>query len=128
MTGLLVALAGGLGAAARFWVDAAVTRHNPTRFPVGTLLINVSGSLLLGLLTGWVLFHGGLGDAAAVAGTGFLGGYTTFSTASVEAFRLARSERRRAAAAYAAGTMVASVGAAVVGLWLAAVAPSPPGL
>ncbi|RXL70476.1 chromosome condensation protein CrcB, partial [Citrobacter sp. AAK_AS5] len=47
-------------------------------------------------------------------------GYTTFSTASVEAFRLVRTERRWAAAAYAAGTMVASVAAAVVGLWLGA--------
>ena len=119
MTGLLVALAGGLGAAARFWVDAAVSQRNPTRFPLGTLLINVTGSLLLGLLVGWASGHAA-GDLVAIAGTGFLGGYTTFSTASVEAVRLVRTERRWAAAAYAAGTMVASVAAAVVGLWLGA--------
>lgn len=118
MTALLVALAGGLGAATRFVVDAAVTRRNPTRFPLGTLVINVTGSLLLGLLVGWAPGRAE-GDLVAIAGTGFLGGYTTFSTASVEAFRLVRTERRWAAAAYAAGTMLASVAAAGVGLWLA---------
>ena len=79
----------------------------------------MTGSLLLGLLVGWASGHAA-GDLVAIAGTGFLGGYTTFSTASVEAFRLVRTERRWAAAAYAAGTMVASVAAAVVGLWLGA--------
>ncbi|MGM0386582.1 MAG: fluoride efflux transporter FluC [Actinomycetota bacterium] len=119
MIGLLVALAGGLGATARFALDAAITRRNPTRFPLGTLLINVTGSFLLGLLVGWASGHTA-GDLVAIAGTGFLGGYTTFSTASVEAFRLVRTERRLAAVAHAGGMLIASVLAAGLGLWVAA--------
>ena len=120
MTGLLVALAGGLGAATRFALDSAVARHNRTRFPLGTLAINVTGSLALGLLSGWVLFRGDLGALAGVLGVGFLGGYTTFSTASVEAFRLMRADRRRAAIAHAGGLLVLGVAAAVLGLWVMA--------
>ena len=118
MTGLLVALAGGLGAATRFWVDGTITQRNPTRFPLGTLLINVSGSLLLGLLVGWASGHAA-GDLVAIAGTGFLGGYTTFSTASVEAFRLVRTERdSRRALSYTTSTLIVSLFAAGLGLWV----------
>lgn len=119
MTTLLLALAGGLGAAARFIADAFVARHNPFRVPLGTLLINVTGSLLLGLLTG-VLALGSPGSAdatvKAVLGTGFCGGYTTFSTASVEAARLWAAEGRGTGIRYAAVTLVASVAAAALGL------------
>jgi len=116
---LAVALAGGLGAVARFVVDGAVQRHNRLSVPLGTLLINVTGSLLLGALTGLVLFHGSPSELQTVAGTGFCGGYTTFSTASVEAARLLRTERRWAAVAHAGGTLLASVAAAGLGLWAA---------
>jgi len=121
VTALLVALGGGLGAVVRFVVDGAVQRRNRLSFPLGTLLINVSGSLLLGVLTGLVLFHGSPTELQAVVGTGFCGGYTTFSTASVEAGRLLLTERRWAAVAHAAGMLVASLAAAAVGLWLASV-------
>ena len=111
MTGLLVALAGGLGAAARFWVDAAVSQRNPTRFPLGTLLINVTGSLLLGLLVGWASGHAA-GDLVAIAGTGFLGGYTTFSTFSAEIVTLLQQGRAAwafaAAGAHLAGSVLAT--------------------
>ncbi|MDQ7992754.1 MAG: CrcB family protein [Propionicimonas sp.] len=119
MTPLLVALAGGLGAAARFTVDGWVARANRTGLPLGTVVINVTGSFLLGLLTGWLL-TGAAGDVGAVLGTGFLGGYTTFSTASVEAARLLRAGRGWAALVHAGGMLVAGLAAAALGVWLVA--------
>jgi len=119
MTGPLVALGGGLGAATRFLLDSWVARHNRTGFPLGTIVINVTGSFLLGLLTGWVLAGGGAGPLAAAAGVGFLGGYTTFSTATVEAVRLHRTGRHRVAVLHAGGMLVIAIVAATVGLWIA---------
>lgn len=117
---LLLALAGGAGAGTRFWLDTVVARHNHTGIPLGTLLINVSGSLLLGLLTGWALVHDGTSDVRSVVGTGFLGGYTTFSTACVEGARLIRSGRPWTAAAHAGGMLVLGLACAGLGLWLTA--------
>ena len=119
---LLLAAAGGLGAVARFLADALNARHSPFRLPVGTLLINVSGSLALGVLTG--LFTVGAPESTgatvrAVLGTGFCGGYTTFSTASVEAVRLWLAEGRSTGLGYAAATLFGSVTAAAAGLGLA---------
>lgn len=121
MTMLLLALAGGLGAVSRFVADAFVARHNPFRMPLGTLLINVTGSLLLGVLT--AAFTAGSPDSTgstlrAVLGTGFCGGYTTFSTASVETVRLWLAEGRSTGIGYAAATLAGSVAAAALGLWL----------
>ncbi|MGW5241741.1 fluoride efflux transporter FluC [Monashia sp. NPDC004114] len=116
---LLLALAGGLGAVARFLADALIARHNPFRVPSGTMLINVTGSLLLGLLTGMLTLRAPESTEAtvlAVLGTGFCGGYTTFSTASVETVRLWIAEGRNTGLGYAAATLVGSVAAAGAGL------------
>ena len=120
---LLLALAGGLGAVARFVADALIARHNPFRVPVGTLLINITGSLALGVLT--ALLAAGPPESAAateraVLGPGFCGGYTTFSTASVETVRLWMAEGRGTGLGYAAATLVGSVAAAGIGLVLGA--------
>lgn len=114
---LLVGLAGGLGAVARFSLDSWITARWHAPVPVGTLVINVSGSLLLGLLTGWAIHSDG-GAVLAVLGTGLLGGYTTFSTASVEAARLARSGRGAAAMLHALLMVMLGLCSAFVGLWL----------
>ena len=115
---LWVALAGSAGAVARFVVDGAVRRRWPSRYPLGTLLVNVTGSLLLGLLTGLVLAHGRSHTLLTIAGTGFCGGYTTFSTACYETVRLARQHGTRAATvSLAAGTLL-PVLAASLGLAL----------
>lgn len=119
MTTLLLALAGGAGAATRFLTDAVVARHNPFRVPLGTVVINVTGSFLLGLLTG--LFALSSPDTTggalkAVIGTGFCGGYTTFSTAMVEAARLWSAEGPGTGVRYATVTLAGSVTAAAVGL------------
>lgn len=111
---LLVALAGGLGAAARYTVDGFVTRRSSAPIPLGTWLINVVGSLLLGLAVGSL----GTSETGRVVGVGFLGGFTTFSTACVETARLILDERRptRFAVVHAVGMAVTAVLAAALGL------------
>ncbi|RZS90110.1 CrcB protein [Motilibacter rhizosphaerae] len=115
MTDLLVVLAGALGAVARLLVDTGVRARTRSALPVGTLVINTSGCLLLGLLTGLQLRGEVAPDVLLVAGTGFCGGYTTFSTASVEAVRLL-AERRGLAAAYVVLTVALALSAAGLGL------------
>lgn len=115
---LLVGLGGGLGAMTRFALDTWITTRFPDSISAGTRIVNITGSLFLGLLTGWALGHGGSSDVLAVLGTGFLGGYTTFSTASVEAVRLARSGRGLRTLFNAVQMLVLALGAAALGLWL----------
>lgn len=114
-----VGLAGGLGATLRYVADAVARRVVPG-YPLGTLVINVSGAFLLGLVTG-LLASGHLGaSVASVLGAGLLGGYTTFSTASVEAVVLLEEGRRSAALLHAAGMLLLGVAAAAAGWWLGA--------
>lgn len=119
---LALAAAGGVGAATRFFVDGAVKARTRSAYPVGTTIINVSGSLLLGLVTGLALSHLVADDWRLVLGGGFLGGYTTFSTASFETVRLLQNRRWAAALANGVGMMVASVATALLGLWLGSLA------
>ncbi len=87
----------------------------PSRFPLGILVVNVTGSFALGLLTG--LGAGIVGtDAAWIIGVGLLGGYTTFSTVSVESVLLLQSGETRRGWLNAAGTLVVGVAAAAAGL------------
>lgn len=119
---LVVAVAGGVGSVLRFVVDTAITSRSRVRFPVGTNVINVSGLFLLGLLTG--LASGGLlsPDLTLALGTGLLGGYTTFSTASYEAVRLAQQGRWREVSLHTIGMAVGAFALAVAGLWLGTLA------
>ncbi|MGB7963937.1 MAG: CrcB family protein [Propionicimonas sp.] len=119
MTALLVALAGGLGAMTRFLVDTEIGRRTPRLgVPLGTLVVNVTGSLLLGWITGWWAFHTGDPGLRLILGTGFMGGYTTFSTASVEAARMARGDQNLRASIHAGVVLLLSVTAAALGTWL----------
>lgn len=115
---LLAALAGGVGAGLRYLVDRLLTPASGQRFPVGILVVNVSGSFALGIITG-------LGTAIApelsmVLGLGLLGGYTTFSTVSVETVLLAQRRRWRDAAANLFGTLALAALVAGAGLLLGA--------
>ena len=113
---LLLALAGSAGAVVRFLVDGVVRGRTAGSFPWATLAINVTGSLALGLVWGVVA------DGSTwrlVLGTGFCGGYTTFSTASFETVRLVQQGRYRAAVLFGAGGLVACVLAAAAGWSLA---------
>ena len=113
-----MAIFGGLGAMTRFWLDDWTRGRQRGDFPVGTLVINVLGSLLLGVLSAGVLRDGWSGDWRLVAGTGFCGGFTTFSTTSVETVRLWQQRRSAAALINTLGTAGACLVAAGVGLWL----------
>ena len=106
---LLTGIAGALGAVLRYGVDAALGRLHTLPLPIGTWTINVTGSLALGVLSGWQL----PADLVAVLGTGLCGGFTTFSTASVEAVRLAGQPL--IAAGYVLATLVSCVGAVALG-------------
>ena len=117
--GLSVTVAGSLGAVARFVVDAEVRGRTGKPTPWGTVTVNVTGSLLLGFLVGLVMFHGAPNALKLIAGTGFCGGYTTFSTASFETVRLARQGRYPAALMSSLGTLALTVAAGGFGLWLA---------
>lgn len=115
---VLVALAGGLGAASRLLLDGIIRTRVSSTFPWATIIINVTGSLLLGLLAG--LAAGQLVSDAwfAVVGTGFLGGYTTFSTASFETVRLLQERKWLAGALNGLGVLAATTLVAGLGLWL----------
>ncbi len=116
MIPLLTVLAGACGALARFVLDASVKRRWQSPFPWATMIINVTGSALLGALAGLVLFHGQPSAWQTVIGTGFCGGYTTFSTASFETVRLVQQNRRLLALLNAVGSLVLSVAACAGGL------------
>jgi CrcB protein len=101
-----VALLGGFGACARFLVDRAVAVR---AFPLGTLVVNLSGAFLLGLLSDVT------GDAYLLAGTATLGAYTTFSTWMFESQRATEEGRPRVALANLAISLVLGLGAAALG-------------
>ena len=116
----LVALSGGVGAVARFVLDGVLRSRLRWLVPAGTLIVNVSGSLLLGVLTGLAAFHAAPDTWRIVLGTGFLGGYTTFSTASFETARLVMERKGVASVVNSLGMLVLTVLAAAAGLALAA--------
>jgi CrcB protein len=117
---LVVAVAGGAGAVLRALVIHHVSERRSDPLPLGTLLVNASGSLLLGILTGLALYHGLGSHLLAVVGVGLCGGYTTWSTASWETIHLLRSGHRTEAVVSTLGGLVVCLGAAAVGLGLMA--------
>ncbi|MEN0128732.1 MAG: CrcB family protein [Brevundimonas sp.] len=119
---LLVSVLGGLGAATRFMFDGWMRGRWSTGLPVATIVINVSGSLLIGFLAGGLAAGGITPNGYVVAATGFCGGYTTFSTATVETVRLAQTGAYRRAVVNAFGTLLLTVLAAAAGVAIAGVA------
>jgi len=119
---LLVALCGGLGAVARFVVDGFVRSRVRSIGSVGTVVINVTGAIALGILAGLVAAHVAEPEWQIVVGTGFLGGYTTFSTTSFETVRLIQQGRFRLAVGLALSqltlALAGATGGYVIGLHL----------
>ena len=103
---------GGVGAIARFAVDAEISARAASRLPLGTLAVNLSGTLALGLLAGATADA----DALHLVATGLLGSYTTFSTWMYESERLAEDGERGWAAANIALSLALGVGIAWIGL------------
>nr|MCW2728204.1 chromosome condensation protein CrcB [Aeromicrobium sp.] len=114
MIPLVMAVAGGLGAGTRYALDRWMRSRVTARMPWSTMLINVSGSFALGLVVGLGADH----TWRTILGTGFLGGYTTFSTASVETVRLVLERRHTAAAVNALAMLGLGVAAAAGGYLL----------
>ena len=112
MTVLSVALGGALGAVLRYLVGLAVA------FPLGTLTVNVAGSLIIGIV--WALFNAkGLQAWLPFIMTGVLGGFTTFSAFSLHTVRLVEAGRLAAAGGYVMASVLLSLAACAVGLWIA---------
>lgn len=112
--------AAAVGAVARYLVDGYVGDRTEGAFPWGTFLVNASGSLLLGLLTGLSLYHAFPKTPKVVLGTGFCGAYTTFSTFTFETVRLLEGGAVSEAFRNAFGTLVTCAAAAAAGVALAA--------
>ena len=106
--------------ASRFVLDGVIKRLVPSTFPVGVMVINVTGSFLLGLLTGFVLSGTMSHEWLLVLGTGLLGGYTTFSTAMLDAVALWRDGERAASVFDAVGMLMLGLLAAGLGMLLGA--------
>ena len=119
----VVALAAAAGAVARYLVDRAVQSEVASPFPWGTLMVNVTGCLSLGVLVGLARNHGVSDDVVRSLGTGGLGAYTTFSTVSVQVVRLSiDDDRPTVAARYLTATMVLGALAAAIGVGVAGLA------
>jgi CrcB protein len=106
-----VVLIGGAGSMLRFLVDGAVSARTGRTFPYGTLVVNLSGALVLGLLTGLALS----GEQALLAGTAAVGSYTTFSTWMLETQRLTEERQVRSAALNVICSLLLGVAAAAAG-------------
>ena len=109
-----ICLLGGIGAVARFLLDRMVAARLATRFPIGTLAVNLSGALALGVIVG----VGAGEDALRLATTGLLGAYTTFSTWMFESQRLAEDGGVRPATLNLVLSLVLGVAAAWIGIEL----------
>jgi fluoride exporter len=114
---VVVTLGGGLGSAARLLLGAFVQERLPLDFPAGTLLINIIGSFLIGLImqvgVDTRVFSP---EARFFLTTGLCGGFTTFSTFSYETIQLFEDDRYAAAAAYIAASVLLSIAACVLGV------------
>ncbi len=115
-----IALAGALGAPVRYLVDRFVQGRTQGVFPLGTFVINVSGSFLLGIIAGMALYHAFPDTPAAILGSGFCGAYTTFSTFTYETLALAEEGAYRAMFSNVLLSSIVPALAAGAGLALAA--------
>ena len=113
---LLVFVGAGLGGMLRHALNVGIGRLAGTAFPWATLFINITGSIVMGLLIGWLAFRAGEGwtqSARLFIATGILGGYTTFSTFSLDAILLFERNQIGAGLAYVGGSVLIGV----LGLW-----------
>jgi CrcB protein len=115
-----VAVAGAIGAPLRYVIDGLVSGRIRNTFPFGTFVVNVSGSFVLGLITGLVLYHAFPADGRLIIGVGLIGAYTTFSTFTFEAASLIERGEARLAVLNIGGSVVVGAAAAAAGLALGA--------
>lgn len=116
-----VAFGGGLGSMARFWMAGWMAGMVPGRFPWGTLLINVLGSLVIGVVAGLTLTPERMGwhpDARIFLMVGICGGFTTFSAFSLQVVEMIQLGDFGSALAYVAGSVLLCIAATGSGMWL----------
>lgn len=111
---LALSVGAGFGAVIRFLLDGAVTRLLPSTLPLGTMAVNLSGSLVLGVIDGAAV----PGDVAFVFGTGMIGAYTTFSTWMFETQRLTEERQTSRASQNLLLSVILGVAVAGAGLWI----------
>lgn len=115
-----IAAGSAAGGVARFLLGTMLQQRAGTTFPVGTLVVNLTGSLLLGFLLRWALGMPSVSpEVRAMLTTGFCGGYTTFSTFSYETMAMVEEGDWRRAALYVAASVVLSVAGAFMGMAMA---------
>ncbi len=116
---LLVALGGGLGAAGRYGISLAAPAR-PGEWPFATFSINVLGSLIIGILGGWLATKGEDGEPFRLFfGVGILGGFTTFSAFSLETMRMIERNDWLGASTYSIGSVLVGLAAVAIGLLMA---------
>ena len=122
MTSVWIGLlaAGAIGAPCRYLLDGWIRRRTEGPFPWGTFVVNATGSLALGLVTGAALYHALPSTPRIVLGTGFCGAYTTFGSWAFESVTLLERGEARAAALNVGMSLLVGAGASGVGLALAA--------
>lgn len=111
-----VGLAGALGAVARYLLGRFIAERVTSQYPVGTFLINVTGAFVIGLFFALVTHKLMSPTLQLILATGFLGGYTTFSTMSWEGVQLARGGSTRSSGLYLAGSILVGLLAAYLGI------------
>ena len=115
----LIALGGALGSVGRFWLNGVVSNQLGPGFPWGTLLINVTGSFLIGIIAAVASPEGRMDSQSRIFATQFLmigvcGGYTTFSSFSLQTLNLLRDRQWL----YAGGNVLLSVVLCMIAVWL----------
>lgn len=110
-----VALGGAIGAVGRYGVNVAATRWLGIGFPWGTVIVNIAGSFLMGVLIVWLANKGGMRFAPFLM-TGVLGGFTTFSAFSLDAITLFERGQTLQAGAYVLGSVVTALIAIMAGM------------
>ncbi len=119
MTLLLVMVGAGVGAVGRWLTDRAIVARNDSVFPLGTFAVNVIGSFALGVVIGATTLGGAHQYWLALLGTGFCGGFTTFSTFSLDTYKLIIGGSRALAVGNVAASLAAGMAAAMAGWYLA---------
>lgn len=116
---LIVMLGGAIGAGLRYGVGSVALRHFGPGFPWGTLAVNLSGGLLMGVIAAVLARHGAGGEPVRLfLGVGILGGFTTFSAFSLEAANMLNRGDVAIAALYALASVIGSVLLLFLGLWI----------
>jgi len=115
-----VAIGGAIGASARHGLSLAMLRVFGPGFPVGTLLANVLGGLLMGILMGWLIRDTpeGANTIRLFAGVGVLGGFTTFSSFSLDAMRMLEMKAFGPFFGYVGASVILSIAAVALGLFI----------